>query len=467
MWSTAKIANLENMLRLYFDSDVINNIRSGHFSELAAFISKNRDKLLIPFSQAHVSDKLPSKETDEERFWREIDYITEFTRSKLLVFDDKSNSTLPKIATARAVLEEVEDTNRIVDEFASIDNIIGFMKETSEELGVPSLGTTFETLFDIPAINADIPEEFQGKTYKEQLQKAADYLHSMRNDASVYKKSDQLVKNELGLPSHAGQWNDGTVDKIDAHLVDNTQFDSFLTLLESSFQDKDKMTRFSYYTTAYLLLNMIGYKSDEIDVKKNKGLSNHIQDSMHSFYGGHCDYFVVLDKRMIAKTKALYEKFGVFTKIIHPKDVVTELETRLKQVGLAELIQETVVKTPVGTLEEEGVLKKIFRLDNYFLNHFTHMQQNFDANTGDIMYVFTKMYTTYSNFLFYEEEDHVTKAVNALCGTPEYEATAIQKFRSENPEDRFIEYVLSNAYVKLNVHHGVLYLWIHIVNKPT
>lgn len=452
------------MLRLYFDSDVINNIRSGNFPELATFISENRDKLLIPFSQAHVGDKLSSKSVDEERFWREIDYITEFTRSKLLIFDDDSNSTHPKIATARAVLEEVEDTNRIVEEFASLDNIIGFMKETSEELGVPSLGTTFETLFDIPAINTNIPEELQGETYKEQLQKAANYLHSMRNDAAVYKQNDQLVKNELGLPSHAGQWSDDTVDKIDAHLVGNTQFDSFLTLLESSFQEKEKdnMTRFSYYTRAYLLLNMIGYKSDEIDVKKNKGLSNHIQDSMHSFYGGHCDYFVVLDKRMIAKTKALYEKFGVFTKIIHPKGLVNELETKLKQVGLVELIQETLEKTPVGTLEEKGVMKKVFRLDNYFLEHFTHIQQNFDPSTGDLMYVFTKMYTTYSNFLFYEEEDHVIKAVNALFGTPEYEATAIEKFRSE---DRFVEYSLSNAYVKLNVHDGTLYLWIHIVNK--
>lgn len=455
------------MLRLYFDSDVINNIRSGNFPELATFTSKNRNKLLIPFSQAHVGDKLTSKKTDEERFWREIDYITEFTRSKLLLFDDNSNSTLPKIATARAVLEEVEDTNRIVDEFSSFDNIIGFMKETSEELGEPSLGATFEGLFNIPALNTDLPEAFQGESFKEQLQKVADYMHSLRKDAGAYKETDQLFKSEFGLPSHAGQWTESTVDNIDSHLVNNTPFDSFIALLDSSFQDKDKITRYSYYMQAYLLLNMIGYKSDEIDIKKNKGMNNHIQDAMHSFYGGHCDYFVAMDKKLKAKTRALYEKFGVFTKIIHPKDLLRELETRLKPIGLVELIQETLVKTPIGTLEEEGVLKKVFRLDHYFLGHFTHMQQNFNSSTEDIMYVFTKMYTTYSDFLFYEEEDHVIKAVNALFGTPEYESTAIEKFRSENPDDRFIEYVLSNAYIKLNVHHGVLYLWIRIVNKPT
>lgn len=453
------------MIRVYFDSDVINNIRSGNFPELANFISENRDKLLIPFSQAHVSDKLPSKMVDEDRFWREIDYITEFTRSKLLVFDDEKACTIPCIATARAVLEEVEDTNRIVDEFASIDNIIGFMKETSEELGVPSMGSAFETLFDIPAINPDLPEPFHGETYKEQLQKAADYMHSLRNDAASYKKSDELIKNEVRLPSHAGQWTEGAVDKIDAHLVDNGPFDGFFALLDSVFPDKEKVTSYSYYMQAYLMLNMIGYKSDEIDIKKNKGMSNHIQDAMHSYYGGHCDYFVAMDKKLTAKTKALYEKFGVFTKVIHPNEFVRELEIRLKQVGLAELIKETLEKDPVGTLDEEGVMKKVFRLNNYWLEHFTHMQQNFNPKTGDVMYVFTTMYATYSNFMFYEEEDHVIKAVNSFFGRSENEVTVIEKFRSENTEDRFVEYILPEVYIKLNTHDGKFYLWIHVVNK--
>jgi hypothetical protein len=72
------------MIRLYLDSDVINNIHAGRMPELLDFIEKNRHKILIAYSQAHVSDKLPSKLVQEKKFWEDLDYLTEITNNKLL-----------------------------------------------------------------------------------------------------------------------------------------------------------------------------------------------------------------------------------------------------------------------------------------------------------------------------------------------------------------------------------------------
>jgi hypothetical protein len=117
------------MIRLYFDSDVINNFHSGKFPELFEFIENNRNKLLIPFSQAHISDKLPSKSIRPDIFSNDLDFITQFTQSKFLMFDGKKEYTVPKIVTANDVLLDLEESNELIDKFSNIDNIINFLME--------------------------------------------------------------------------------------------------------------------------------------------------------------------------------------------------------------------------------------------------------------------------------------------------------------------------------------------------
>lgn len=448
------------MIRLYLDSDVINNIHTGRMPELLDFIEKNRHKVLITYSQAHVSDKLPSKLVQEKKFWEDLDYLTQITNNKLLYFDNKKGQTIPCIATARQVLEEVEKNNEMLDEFSNIDNIINFMDETSEELGVPEIGKMFKTLFEIPAINISDTDWMQGKTFKDQLQQAADYMTTLRNDPSVYKDNQKLVRSEFELPDHAGQWTEGVVDKLDVHLKSKEKYNDFFDLVDSAFHDKDKITRFSYYTTAYQMLNLVGYKSDEIIPKKKKGLPNHLQDAMHSFYGAHCDYFVAMDKKLTAKSKALYEKFGITTKLIHPSELVTELTTKCYSDKMDQIVSKVFNNNPIDILEEEGIVKSLYRIGGYWLNYFTNMQYEHEPSTGRSMLLFTKMGANYSNFTFFEEYDNIITAVHDILGIQSHNEEAIKKFKSDDPENRFVEYILPNSYVKLTTDGAKFYLWI-------
>jgi hypothetical protein len=276
----------------------------------------------------------------------------------------------------------------------------------------------------------------------------------------MYKDNQVLVRSEFALPDYAGQWTEGVVDKLDVHLKSKKKYNDFFDLVDSAFQDKDKITRFSYYTTAYQMLNMVGYKSDEIIPKKNKGLLNHLQDAIHSFYGAHCDYFVAIDKKLTAKSKALYEKFGITTKIIHPSELIDELTSMCYSEATNQIISKTINNNPVDVLEEDGIIKSLYRIGGYWLNYFTHIQYEHEPATGRTMLLFTKMGANYSNFLFYEEHDNIITAVHDILGIQNQNEEAIKKFKSDNPENRFVEYILPNSYVKLTTDGSKLYLWI-------
>lgn len=450
---------LLDMIRIYFDSDVINNIRSGRLPGLAKFIEENRSKLLIPYSQAHVSDKLPSKDVNEELFYDDIDYITQFTESKLITYDDKKGHSVPCIASAREVLEDILDTNNTIEEFSNIDNIISFIEDTAKDLDIPSMGEMFKGLFDLPAFE-NVPESMQADTYKEQLQKAADYMSSIRNDPETYKKNTDLIKDEFGLPAHSGQWVEGVIDKVDTLIGKQGKFDDFTSLVDNGFDNKKNLGSYNYYIQSYLMLNLIGYKSDEINVKRNKGMPNHLQDAMHSYYGGHCDYFVAMDKKLTAKTNALFEKFKVSTKVFHPYYIVEELTKKLEQYDLVQTVKETLEKPPVDTLKEDGIIKGVFRIEQFWLNYFTHLQQEVDSQTGRNTLLFTKMYSTYSNFMFYEEHDSLISSVHDLFGVESEKEKVIERFKVATIEERFIEYFLDSCYVKLSTTGSQFYLWI-------
>ena len=120
------------MIRLYFDSNVINGIHRNEFPELDDFLKQNRDKFLIPFSPAHVSDKESSKEVKEELFWKDLDFITYFTESKFIQSDESENTTKPFIATSRDVYESIEKNQLFAKDFDSLDKILGFLQKSSE-----------------------------------------------------------------------------------------------------------------------------------------------------------------------------------------------------------------------------------------------------------------------------------------------------------------------------------------------
>jgi len=68
-------------------------------------------------------------------------------------------------------------------------------------------------------------------------------------------------------------------------------------------------------TETYFKIDFRGYKSDE-------KFSNMIDDSLHVFYGAHCDYFITIDDKCHYKAAEIYHKLGIETRVMKPDEFI-------------------------------------------------------------------------------------------------------------------------------------------------
>src|SRR5690625_6030828 len=106
------------------------------------------------------------------------------------------------------------------------------------------------------------------------------------------------------LESNSGNWSyDEVIKNIDDFLMKLGTKMTYLEYIETIFkQKKESVNQYEYYTTAYLMLDMIGYKVDKLP-KPMDNMQNIQADSEHSFYGAYCDYFVAMVKKLRIKSK--------------------------------------------------------------------------------------------------------------------------------------------------------------------
>lgn len=86
------------------------------------------------------------------------------------------------------------------------------------------------------------------------------------------------------------------------------------------FGDKKNVDDFKFFMAAYSLLDMIGYKSKSSNVMNRMNT-----DAQHAYFAAFCDYFITQDTHLTSKAMALYEEFGISTRILTPQNAITEL----------------------------------------------------------------------------------------------------------------------------------------------
>lgn len=117
-------------------------------------------------------------------------------------------------------------------------------------------------------------------------------------DGAYYKDFRKSIADAGGkLEANSGNWNyEEVIRNIDKFLYRLGTNMTYLEYVESTLKyKKGSYTYYEFYSNAYLLLDMIGYKSDKLP-KNSDNMQNIQADGEHSFYGGHCDYFVAIDK---------------------------------------------------------------------------------------------------------------------------------------------------------------------------
>lgn len=111
-----------------------------------------------------------------------------------------------------------------------------------------------------------------------------------------------------------------TVDKKE--LKETLKKYDFESLMET-YVPKNKTSENEWYdkiTNLYSQIDFKGYKTD-------KEFANMIDDSKHTFYGAHCQFFITNDTRCHYKAKEVYRRLNIGTLVFTPVEFLEYVKT--------------------------------------------------------------------------------------------------------------------------------------------
>ena len=422
------------MIRIYCDWNVVSNFKKDEFKEIRDFISDNKNSILFPYSPAHFSDLMKSYNPDNSCLFDEDLQTLECLSDKhLLRWNDKEKILEVLFAKPTEFFEKEKDfylnysiSNLNFEQiFNDLDNDI---------LGV-NFGQLIKSLFQsIPSI-VPITNE-----HSEIMQKM---FPNLKNNSSMWEfMNDSFLMGQKLLENKDYYKEIRNTTKPYFHLenckIDETiqQIEKFLQTEKTglTFQDyvlspyknrKEPVSRYEFYTNAYLMLDMLGCKSDKLP-KPTDNMQNIQTDAQHSFYAAHCDFFVTSDKKLSYKSQILYKQLNIATKVIEPQNISDIILPLIHKQNKSEyFLQEVMQFISQDNLVEIYPKSKenqtdtfAYKLPYFYFDFFNYciLQQYQEDNVA--VFAFVKRFQNYSNFLYFTETEN---AIDEICNFFGYE----------------------------------------------
>lgn len=400
------------MKRVYLDWGVVSYLKRDEYAELRSLLFLNKDRLFLVYSPAHFEDLMRSK--GEPQFENDIQMLSILVDDHLLDFNKET--VLPYRVTP-------EDFNRgytdyssyisldLVSLLSSIDDLpilgINVGDAIKENLNAPfpiPLEYRSNKLFENTFPN--LPEF---PTLGDVIESCRQFMCDMMMKGSSYKNYRKSI-HETGfkLEKNAGNWKDEeATDKISLFLKSNGIDMSFNDYVKMNFHGR-KFTANEFFTTAYCILDMLGFHSDKLP-KASNTIRSVTTDAKHAYFAGFCDWFVTADMRLYHKAKALYSNLGVSTSVLTPEEAMSAIEEEIrpyshdyiKSFFEAELKAEHLVE--VHRKENEmNVDYVVYKFSRRLLGIFTH-GIHYCNSDGSSLIQFKLAFDNYSRFLFYDE----------------------------------------------------------------
>ncbi|MGH1438428.1 MAG: hypothetical protein ACRBG0_28640 [Lewinella sp.] len=435
------------MIRVYFDWNVVSNLKRPEFQELKDFIVEHKQYLQFPYSPAHFNDLMKSYRPDNELFFIDLDTLQFLSEKHLLRWGKDGVEVL--FGTPKEYFEGEKNKE---DVFALMDmeKVFNELDESLSEFGLGKMGTLMKSLYQLQPSRIDLNSENQeilkkmfpsiksDSTMWDLMKEFGPFSKKLLQDGQYYKDFRKSI-GEQGIklnPIVAGNWSfDEVIKNIDEFLSELGTGMTYLEYVESSLKHKkEPINQYEFYTTAYLMLDMIGYKTDKLP-KPTDNMQNIQTDGEHSFYGAHCDYFVAIDKKLRIKSKVLYNEFNVSTKILEPKEFIEELkkviyetpkEVSFLQEAFSFCKPENLVEA-IPLSEENKVETYAFKLPKFYFNFFNYVvYENYSEEEG-IIFTFKKAFKNFASFIYYTEAEGVVESITDFFGYSDKEERDLKK----------------------------------------
>ena len=423
------------MIRVYLDWNVISSLKRPEFKDVKDFLTKHKKYLQFPYTPAHFTDLMKSYNPSNHFFQLDLETL-EFLSDKHLLRWGK-DGVEPLFGTPTEYFEGEKDKENIF-ELMDMEKVFQDLDESLDEIGLGKMSGLMKTLFQLQPSGIDITEENRdimkkmfpnlkpNSTMWDLMKGIGPFSQKLLQDGDYYKDFRKTMADYgFKLESNSGNWSyDEVIRNIDEFLLKQGTKMTYLEYVETTFKHKkEPVNQYEYYTTAYLMLDMIGYKVDKLP-KPTDNMQNIQADSEHSFYGAYCDYFVAMDKKLRIKSKVLYTEFNIPTKIIEPKELISELSEVLDDIQNKEnFLDEAIGFCTKDSLvesyppEEGGNIEThAFKLPKFYFNYFNYVvYTNYPDQEGFVL-TFRKVFKNFSRFIYYTESETLIDSVTEYLG---------------------------------------------------
>ena len=425
------------MIRVYFDWNVFSNLKKPEYKKLRQKIEELNNAFQFPYSPAHFQDLMKSYDKNNnsnEYFYEDLNLLEKLSKTHLIRWE--GTRTHPLIATPKEYFNGIKNNEDIT---IDIEKAFNDVDELSEEYGIPNISGLMKSLFKMQplgfeinkdnkeVINKMFPNINSSSSMWDFMKDMGQFSDKLMKDKNYYKDFKKTIKEQgLKLDLNSGNWDEKEVfEKLDKFL---TTFDSKLTFtdyVQKVFEYRKKhANRYEFFTTAYLLLDMLGYKSDKLS-KISNNMGNITSDAEHAFYGAHCDFFVASDKKLLVKAKVLYHEFNIQTIICTPEEFLKNIDTFVHTLSqnAKDVIERGIKIIDLKNTVEFHPISEDFKVDSYavklpifYFNFFNYaiFQEYKEFNSYVITY--RRIFKNYSDFIFYTELEKLIDNLGNVFG---------------------------------------------------
>lgn len=322
------------MIKVYLDWNVMSGMKNNNFPELTDIII-NKEKFLLLYSTSHIGDIFASiknhSEEEQKLIQEDLDYITKLTDDLCLVNNSKEvtlNAYEPGELLDDRIREAPLFENLSLDNlFSSIDaddQMFGIVNSMKNMIASIPLDLAFKEAFENPEsaemLNKMFPGLKEDQTMNGFFKSFSKMFHNM-NETEDYKDLRNMVQ-QIGVNSGHFNENKKPFEVIDNAYnkigVENSNFDKYFD------KTKNAPEWFNDITNEYVKLDMHGFKADKVKVtdKEKNTFKNTTEDASHSAFASRCEFYITNDDKNYHKTKAVFQKLGVYTIVLKPNEFI-------------------------------------------------------------------------------------------------------------------------------------------------
>ena len=401
------------MKRVYLDWGVISNLKRPEFAEVREFLISHKGDLFFVYSPAHFEDAMRSK--GDDRLAQDIRTLESLVDNHLIAYNKKTAQ--PFLATPTEYYRDNKDRN--LDEVPDITEMLPTINQD-----IPVVGGLLKTILNIPfpipdaarsneLVSMMFPGLPESPTLSDIIHSSTLYMNKMFGDKDYYKSYRTAVRaSGFKVDSNAGNWEaNEVVPNITARMKSLGIDKSFEDFVLMGFGDKKNVDGYKFFMAAYSILDMIGYKSDKLP-KSSNAMNSVNTDAQHAYFAAFCDYFITQDTHLTGKALALYEEFGISTRILTPQNAFKELDEERND-NLVLFLQEQLIEENIERREERSI---VYKFTKRYLGIFTHCIR-YDEDDALVL-EFKLAFDNYSYFIFYDEAAIMVDAVSDYLGRP-------------------------------------------------